>query len=203
MLVCYADAYTVRLITSTVQEYNCDEVTQLHIVRTLNSIYTFKAYCNPTAWKRAKAPLYMPSPINRWYRDGNPNPEGHLLAYGKYRTKLYPPDLPEWYIFGYMYKRYGYMSAKGVKHLLYKPNYAFNHLYKDDILFISYDKDILPITDNTGFAWYEGYDYCLSGPIILEFIDAAEKYSHYDVGSIRAEIEKKKEWYNEQNKDRS
>lgn len=42
-----------------------------------------------------------------------------------------------------MYKRRGFMSAKGVKYLFHKPNYVFNHLYKDDVLFISYDKEFL------------------------------------------------------------
>ena len=152
---------------------------------------------NPTARKRAKAPLYMRSPIGRRFQESNPDPEGHLLAYGRYRTKIFPEDLPEWYVEGYMYKRHGFMSAKGVKHLFYKPNYVFNHLYKDDALFVSYDKEITPIENDDGFKWYEGYDYCLSGSIILDFVDAAEKYSGLDVSDIRAEIEKKRAWYYE------
>ena len=46
--------------------------------------------------------------------------EGYLLSSGKYRqykTKILPSDLPEWYVYGYFYKRHGYMSAKGIKDL--------------------------------------------------------------------------------------
>ena len=56
---------------------------------------------NPKARKRAKAPLYMRSPIGRRFQESNPDPEGHLLAYGRYRTKIFPEDLPEWYVEGY------------------------------------------------------------------------------------------------------
>ena len=152
---------------------------------------------NPKARKRAKAPLYMRSPIGRRFQESNPDPEGHLLAYGRYRTKIFPEDLPEWYVEGYMYKRHGFMSAKGVKHLFYRPNYVFNHLYKDDTLFVSYDKEIIPTETDDGFKWYEGYDYCLSGSVILDFVDAAEKYSRLDVRTIREELAKKKVWYHE------
>ena len=55
---------------------------------------------NPKARKRAKAPLYMRSPIGRRFQESNPDPEGHLLAYGRYRTKILPEDLPEWFVEG-------------------------------------------------------------------------------------------------------
>ena len=124
------------------------------------------------------------------------NPDGSLFS-GVYKTKIFPEDLPEWYVEGYMYKRHGFMSAKGVKHLFYRPNYVFNHLYKDDTLFVSYDKEITPTENDDGFKWYEGYDYCLSGSVILDFVDAAEKYSRLDVSTIREELAKKKVWYYE------
>lgn len=65
------------------------------------------------------------------------------------------------------------------------------------ILFISYDKEITPIENDDGFKWYEGYDYCLSGVVILDFVDAAEKYSGVDVSGIREELVKKRAWYYE------
>ena len=70
-------------------------------------------------------------------------------------------------------------------------------MYKDDILFISYDKEITPVENDDGFQWYEGYDYFLSGNIILDFVDAAEKYSGLDVSGIREELAKKRAWYYE------
>jgi hypothetical protein len=99
-----------------------------------------------------------------------------------------------------MYKRHGYISAKGVKYLLYKPNYIFdNHLHKDDSLFISYNNQIKPIEYDDGFDWYEGYDEVLSGSMIVDFVKAASKYSDYDVREIQAEIARKRVFYYERN----
>ena len=53
------------------------------------------------------------------------------------------------------------------------------------------------IENDDGFKWYEGYDYCLSGVVILDFVDAAEKYSGVDVSGIREELVKKRAWYYE------
>ena len=39
------------------------------------------------------------------------NDDGTLFS-GHYRTKIKPEDLPEWYLYGRYYKRFGYMSAK-------------------------------------------------------------------------------------------
>lgn len=198
MVIFYPSDAVVRLTTTRVREYSFDEITKLHTVRTKNSIYTLRDYYDPAARKRAKATLYMKSPIGKRYREDNPDPEGHLLAFGRYRTKIYPQDLPDWYVGGYMYKRHGYMSAKGVKYLLYKPNYSTKHLFKDDLLFISYDKEITATKDETGSTMYEGYEHVLSGAVIVEFVATAAKYSGYDIETIKSEIEKKKEWYYEQ-----
>ena len=201
MIVYYPDMISARLFTSLVQEHTCDQASKIHTIRTMNSIYTLREYHNPEAWKRAKAPLYMVPHIHRRYKEGNPVPEGYLLAQGRYRTKLFPPDLPDWYIHGYMYKHYGFLSAKGVKYMVYKPCFSTNHLYRDDTLFISYDKEIVPVTDDTGFAWYNGHDHNLSGPLIFDFINAAETHSNYNVAPIREALEKKKDWYYERKKE--
>ena len=111
MMIMDFEMYSTRLTTTKVQSYSFDEDTRTHIVRTQNSIYALQDYYNPKARKRAKAPLYMHSPIGRRFQEDNPDPERHLLAYGRYRTKIYPADLPEWYVGGYMYKRHGFMSA--------------------------------------------------------------------------------------------
>ena len=42
-------------------------------------------------------------------------------------------DLPEWYVYGYFYKRHGYMSAKGIKYLAYRPQKHWNHMFKDEM----------------------------------------------------------------------
>lgn len=155
--------------------------------------------------KSIRSTLYMESKV-KWIKHelyAERDPDGFLFAGGRYRTKILPEDLPEWFIRGYLYKRYGYISAKGVKHLLYAPNYAFdNHLYKDDLLFISYDLKIEPLQNKDGFPWYQGYKHIISGPLIAEFTEAAQKYSEYDVGEIRKELARKRAWYYERNPER-
>lgn len=120
---------------------------------------------------------------------------GYLFSRGKYRTKILPTDLPEWFVPVYIYKDDGYLSAKGVKHLVYKPNFFTNHLHKDDILYVSYAQRLTPFTNERGYEWYENYDHVLSGSSILPYLDAVEKYSGYDVSDIRSELQRKREWY--------
>ena len=153
--------------------------------------------------KHISAALYMESKIK--YRKEFTvltDPNGYLYADGVYPTKILPEDLPEWYVHGYMYKRHGYMSAKGVKYLLYNPNYTFhNHLFKYDSLFISYNEPIEPYEDEHGLHWYKGYDHVLSGPVLVNFVEAAKKYSGCDTSGIFEEIVRKKEFYYEKNPD--
>ena len=99
------------------------------------------------------------------------SPEGYLLSprkYRTYKTKILPTDLPEWYVYGYFYKRHGYMSAKGVKYLAYRPQKHWNHMFKDDFLFVSYDKPITH-TGDTVFS-YKGHDELIYGGIIIDFL---------------------------------
>ena len=164
-------------------------------VVTLNYTYEFKILDDGKKRKPA-ATLYTHIRFHNRLQEDTRNPDGYLYAYGHYNTKIFPSELPLWYVRGYMYKTQGYMSAKGVKHLYYKPNYAFdNHLYKYDTLFISYDKPITPTVSANGYNWFEGYKHVLDGITIVDFVDAAEKYSDYDVTEIRKEMERKKDWY--------
>jgi len=99
-----------------------------------------------------------------------------------------------------MYKRHGYISAKGVRHLLYVPNYTVNnHLHKYDMLYISCNEKIEPHESGNGLFHYKGYDDVLSGHLIVDFVRAAAKYSGYDVSGILKEIVSKREWYYERN----
>ncbi|MDL2288228.1 hypothetical protein LJC32_02485 [Oscillospiraceae bacterium OttesenSCG-928-F05] len=154
--------------------------------------------------KRIRSTLYLERKI-KWIKNGLTvvqDPGGFLFADGKYPTKILPEDLPEWFVYGYLYKQHGYISAKGIKHLLYVPNYAFaNHLHKDDMLFVSYDAEVEPLESENGFHWYQGYSHVISGLLILEFITAAQKYSGYDVNDIQKEITRKRAWYYEQNRE--
>jgi hypothetical protein len=153
--------------------------------------------------KNIKATLYMESKVKHSRKDGLylvSDPSGYLYSDGRYRTKILPEDLPEWFIHVYIYKQYGYISAKGIKHLVYKPNYFFdNHLHKDDFLYISYNDEIVRDASEDQYDWYRGYDHLVYGVTILFFLDAVEKYSDYDTSEIRKEIERKTEWYYERN----
>jgi hypothetical protein len=155
--------------------------------------------------KRINATLYTERKIVYSRKDRKhyfiEDPNGYLYSGGVYPTKILPEDLPEWFVHGYMGGgRHGYLSAKGVKHLVYDPDYFFeNHLHKDDFLYISYKDEIVQNEGDSGFKWYTGYDTATCWHVIVDFVEAAEKYSGYDVTEIRKEIERKKEWYYEHN----
>jgi len=125
-----------------------------------------------------------------------PHPEGYLYAQGRYPTKLRPDDLPEWYISGYLRSQIVYISARGVKDMVYVPTYN-NHLDKDDLLYVSYDKPIEPDHESRSGKWLHGYAHILYGGIVFEYVNAVAKYSNYDVRPILREINRKRQWYQE------
>ena len=150
--------------------------------------------------KKIKAKVYTEGRIAHLPLRYIQDPEGYLFSEARYRTKILAKDLPEWFISCYIYKSNGYLSAKGVLYLEYKPNYSFtNHLYKDDLLFISYNKPLVPIVTTLGLKWFEGYDHILSGACICQYIEAVEKYSALDVSEIRKELQRKRNWYIDNN----
>lgn len=105
-------------------------------------------------------------------------------------------EIPDWYVFGRFYKHWGYLSAKGVKSLVYEPNRFSNHMFKDDFLYISYDAQIVPNPDRqTTWYKYTGFDEYIYGSAIISFLRAAENYSGYDITEIKAQIEEKRLWF--------
>lgn len=149
--------------------------------------------------KRVRARFYTATPISRRHKDNSPDPQGYLFAYGKYQTKIRADDLPEWYVGGDLYKTQGYISANGVKYLFYKPNYASSHLYRDDMLFISYGEPIVPVSAD-GVDWFRGYDERISGALIPHFVREVKRFSRLDIDSILEELKKKQTWYDEKNR---
>lgn len=121
-----------------------------------------------------------------------------LFSEGIYPTKLTAEDMPEWYVYGRYYKQWGYLSAKGVKSLVYEPNRFSNHMFKDDFLYISYSDPIVLASDRQpgGFK-YTGFDEYIFGSVIVRFLRAAERYSDYDITVIKAQIEEKRLWFKE------
>ena len=119
--------------------------------------------------------------------------DGTLFSCGIYPTKIKKEDLPEWYIYGRYYKLFGYLCAKGVVDLKYRPSKFSDHLFKDDFLFISYSSKIEPDLPD---RWFKGHDEYISGSDIVTFIKAVEKYSDFDVTDIKKEIEEKVVYWN-------
>lgn len=147
--------------------------------------------------KRFASTLYLSERRNPQTRNYETDPQGYLFAKGRYRTKIKSSDLPSWYVEGFLHDQFGFISAKNVKHLLYKPNYDTNHRHKDDLLFISYDKPIEPDENGTHGIWYHGYEHVVHGPLIVNFLEAAKEYSDYDIKPIMREVRKKERWYQE------
>lgn len=119
------------------------------------------------------------------------NEDGTLFA-GSYKTKIYEEDLPEWYVFGRFYKRWGFFSTKGITDLVYVPNLWINHFLKDDCLLVAYGGKIEPNPDPSDFEKYVGFDERVWGNEILDVLKGAEKFSGYDISEIVEQIREKK-----------
>ena len=117
-----------------------------------------------------------------------------LFSNLRYPTKITPEDLPEWFVKGRFYKNHGYLSAKGVVDLVYKPNMWINHMFRDDSLYISYNKQIVGYEEESFGRMrteYKDYDYVIDGTYAVEFVAAVKKYSDFDTTEIeKAMIEK-------------
>lgn len=146
--------------------------------------------------KRFGSTIYYECKRGRLLSIPEPHPEGYLYARGRYPTKIKPEDLPEWYIKGYLHGQDAYISARGVKHLVFRPHYN-NHLNKDDLLYISYDTPIEQDPNTNLGKWFHGYDHILYGSFVSDYVKAVAKYSGYDVRPILKEIQKKTKWYYE------
>lgn len=199
MIIMYSNAISIRHRTAPVIACASDGSTGTWSVETEEASYKLLDLerLQKKRRKRITSTLYMESRILHNPLRIERDPDGHLFADGRYKTKIYASDLPEHFIYGYLYKRHGFISAAGVKRMLYVPNYIFNHRHKDDSLYISYDEQIRAAGGDHGRTLYEGYKHIVSGLLIIDFADAAEKYSGYDVTEIRREIQRKSDWYDE------
>ena len=126
------------------------------------------------------------------------NEDGTLFS-GRYKTKIKPEDLPEWYLHGRYYKRWGYLSAKGITDMVYIPNLVFNHFLKDDCLLIAYGGKITEDKPEESYRLnrYSGYDERVWGSEIITMLCGARKYSGIDIKPFIEEVRKKKEWLQE------
>ena len=199
MIIMYSNAISVRHRSAAVSSCSIDYDTGVYTVETAEAVYTLLDLERNRKSSKARiaSTLYMESRIRHNPLRAEADPDGHLFSDGRYKTKIYASDLPEHFIYGYLYKRHGFISAAGVKHMLYVPDYIFNHRHKYDTLYISYDEAIRLNTVDRRLKLYDGWKHSISGPLILDFVDAAEKFSGYDVSEIRSEIKHKSDWYDE------
>ena len=109
----------------------------------------------------------------------------------KYPTKITPEDLPEWFVKGRYYKNHGFLSAKGVVDLAYKPNNWINHMFRDDSLYISFNKPIREVEVDSIVGKrmdFTDYDYVIDGTYAIDFVAAVKKYSDFDTTEIENAI---------------
>ena len=199
MAIMSSNAVWVRYRTTPIVSISIDANTGVYSVHTEDVSYEILDLekDQKRRKKRIVSTLYMESRILHNPLREEKDPDGHLFADGRYRTKIFASDLPEFFVYGYLYKRHGFISAASVKHLLYVSNYIFNHRHKYDSLYISYDEPIRPVAVDHGVTLYDGCKHAVGGPLILDFVNAAAKYSGYDVADILKEIQRKSDWYDE------
>lgn len=119
--------------------------------------------------------------------------DNYLFSKGIYKTKIKEEDLPEYFVKLWLYPRYEYISLKNIKDIHYRPNFFTNHWRKDDLLYISFDKELIIKKDN----YADNYDVLIYGPEIDHFITELEKYG-FDIkklSEIRKLMEKKNKWF--------
>ena len=122
-----------------------------------------------------------------------PADESFLYSDGRYKTKMTANDMPPWYMCGRYYGyAQGFLNTKDVAKLIYSPNFHFNHMFKDDFLYISYNS---PSKSREIFNAEESCDEYVWGFNIPKFLYMAERYSGYDAAPIWQQIEEKRLWF--------
>jgi hypothetical protein len=140
---------------------------------------------------------YTKGKLDRKTRRPTDQENEFLYSRGMYLTKIKEEDLPSDYIkfksrsIWYMT---GYLKTSGVKDLYYT-YIKENHLFKDDFLYISYDKKIEKIKDEYGYEEIRYFDFFICGNDIIDVLFAIEKNSNIDTTKIRNKIEEKFEWW--------
>lgn len=127
------------------------------------------------------------------FRAYAPADEYVLYSDGRYKTKMTAHDLPPWYMPGRYYGYVqGFLNTKDVAKLIYSPDFHFNHMFKDDFLYISYNS---PSECRKIFTAEECCDEYVCGFNIPKFLYMAERYSGYDAAPIWQQIEEKRLWF--------
>ncbi len=153
--------------------------------------------------KKINSNWYTRGKYGREWREIIDTENEKLYSMGQYPTKIKKEDLPKDYIqfksrsIWYMT---GYLKTSGVKDLYYIYTKE-NHLFKDDYLYISYDKKIEEIKGKYGNDEVRYFDFFISGGDIIKILFAIEKNSDIDTTKIRNKIKEKFEWWKENEQD--
>ena len=146
--------------------------------------------------KRISSNLYTHGKFGRRVREIVDTNNPFLYSCGRYLTKITPDDLPEDYIKIHsraIWYMSGYLKTSGIVDMYY--TYCKeNHLFKDDYIYLSYNKKLHLETTQWGYIDIVDYDVCICGNDIINIVLAAEKYSGIDTSSVRAKIEEKRIW---------
>jgi len=149
---------------------------------------------------KLKSNLYTYGKFGKSLRETLDTNSGVLYNHGKTKTKVKESDLtPDfvkihcrdiWYMDGFL-------RTSNVKHVAYSASYL-NHLFKDDYLYISYDRQIKQVVEN-GLTTYTGADIRISGNDIINVINNIGIYStsgvQHELMKIEADIHKKVDWF--------
>lgn len=156
-------------------------------------------YCEEIINKKIMSNWYTRGKLDRktWKLEDQENE--FWYSEGKYITKIKEIDLPKDYIkirSRTIWYLTGYLRTSGVKDLYYT-YIKENHLFKDDYLYISYDKKIEGITGKYGNDEVRNFDFFICGGDIIKVLFAIEKNSDIDTTEIRNKIKEKFEWWKE------
>lgn len=93
----------------------------------------------------------------------------------------------------------GFIRITTIRHVAYNPSHL-NHLFKDDTLYVSYDRSIKPTSDGI-FTTYSGADFHISGNDIVNVVNHIEQHGLPDVQNeiqrVKNEIREKVKWFKE------
>lgn len=147
-----------------------------------------------------KSNLYTLGKFGKNLRETIDTDSGTLYDRGKMKAKITVADLTEdyckihckdiWYMDGFI-------KTSTIRHIAYQPSHL-NHLFKDDTLYVSYERPIRQTKDGA-FTVYTGADFHISGHDLVNVVNHIEKHGMPDVQHelqhVKAEIKQKVEWF--------
>lgn len=152
--------------------------------------------------KKPTAYFYTYGKFGKGIRETLDTDSNTIYERGRRKTKFIKDDFESGYCsvntksFWYMD---GFIKTTDIVDVVYKPT-MINHLFKDDNLYISYNKPIEKVKDRFGFTYYDGYDVCVCGNCIVDLIksiDGNNPALKSKVTALKRAVNKKVRWYYE------